>query len=46
MEELLDLKRRMEQERPAPWEDLPDLALYMDQIIAYINQMSSLSSAL
>ncbi len=36
MEELLDLKTRMEEERPAPWEELPDLALYMDQIIAYM----------
>ena len=36
MEELLDLKRRMEQERPAPWEELPDLALYMDQVISYM----------
>lgn len=36
MEELLELKRRMEQERPIPWEELPDLALYMDQIISYM----------
>ena len=36
MEELQDLKSRMEQERPSPWEELPDLALYMDQIIAYM----------
>lgn len=36
MEELLDLKKRMEEERPTPWEELPDLALYMDQIIAYM----------
>ena len=36
MEELRDLKRRMEQERPAPWEELPDLALYMDQVISYM----------
>ena len=36
MDELLDLKRRMEQERPAPWEELPDLALYMDQVISYM----------
>ena len=36
MEELLDLKDRMERERPTPWEELPDLALYMDQIIAYM----------
>ena len=36
MEELQDLRNRMEHERPAPWEELPDLALYMDQIIAYM----------
>ena len=36
MEELLDLKKRMEEERPTPWEELPDLALYMDQIISYM----------
>ena len=36
MEELLELKSRMEQERPTPWTDLPDLALYMDQIISYM----------
>ena len=36
MDELRDLKRRMEQERPTPWEDLPDVALYMDQLISYM----------
>lgn len=36
MEELLDLKRRLEEERPATWAELPDLALYMDQIISYM----------
>ena len=36
MEELQDLKARMEQERPTPWEDLPDIALYMDQLISYM----------
>ena len=36
MEELLDLKRRMEEQRPAAWEELPDLALYMDQIVSYM----------
>lgn len=36
MEELLDLKRRLEQERPADWRELPDIALYMDQIISYL----------
>lgn len=36
MDELLELKRRMEQERPASWEQLPDIALYMDQIISFM----------
>lgn len=36
MDELQDLKHRMEQERPTPWDELPDLALYMDQVIAYM----------
>lgn len=36
MEELLDLKQRMEQERPVEWEQLPDIALYMDQIISFM----------
>ena len=33
MEELLDLKRRLEQERPADWRELPDIALYMDCLL-------------
>ena len=36
MNELMDLKERMEHERPAQWHELPDIALYMDQIIAYM----------
>lgn len=36
MEELMELKERMEHERPAQWHDLPDIALYMDQIISYM----------
>jgi len=36
MEELLELKNRMEQERPASWDALPDIALYMDQLISYM----------
>ena len=36
MDELQELKHRMEQERPTPWEDLPDIALYMDQLISYM----------
>ena len=36
MKELMDLKERMEHERPAQWHELPDIALYMDQIISYM----------
>lgn len=36
MNELMDLKERMEHEHPAQWHELPDIALYMDQIIAYM----------
>ena len=38
MDELQNLKDRMRQERPTPWEDLPDIALYMDQLIAYMSR--------
>lgn len=38
MDELQNLKKRMEQERPTPWEDLPDIALYMDQLISYMSR--------
>lgn len=36
MEELRELKERLDHERPASWETLPDIALYMDQIISYM----------
>ncbi len=36
MEELKQLKQRLEEERPVTWEELPDLALYMDQVISYM----------
>lgn len=36
MEELQELKSRMESQRPAQWEELPDLSLYMDQVIGYM----------
>lgn len=53
MEELHDLRARMEQERPTRWEELPDIALYMDQLISYMprqlirfDQSSPLTSAM
>ncbi len=36
MDELKQLKQQLERERPAAWEELPDLALYMDQVISYM----------
>ena len=36
MEELKQLRQLLEQERPVRWDELPDLALYMDQIISYM----------
>jgi len=36
LEELHELKARLEQERPTAWRDLPDIALYMDQLISYM----------
>ena len=36
MEELRELKGRLEKERPADWDALPDIGLYMDQLISYM----------
>ena len=36
MEELKQLKDRLEKERPVAWDELPDIALYMDQVISYM----------
>jgi len=36
MEELQQLKDKLEHDRPVAWQELPDLALYMDQVISYM----------
>ena len=36
MEEIRELKERLERERPVAWEELPDIGLYMDQLISYM----------
>lgn len=36
MEELEQLKQRLSEERPDGWEDLPDIPLYMDQVVGYL----------
>lgn len=38
MEELAELKKRLEEERPMPWDSFPDIGLYMDQIISYVGR--------
>ena len=36
MKEIRELKERLEGERPVAWEELPDIGLYMDQLISYM----------
>ena len=38
MKELEELKQRLEQDRPVDWDSLPDLSLYMDQVIGYMSR--------
>lgn len=38
MEELSELKRRLATERPDDWEELPDIPLYMDQVVGYLSR--------
>ena len=38
MEKLQELASRMVSERPADWDSLPDLSLYMDQVVGYMSR--------
>ncbi|MCC8123195.1 MAG: DUF1836 domain-containing protein [Oscillospiraceae bacterium] len=38
MEELQELKRRLAEERPQAWDAMPDINLYMDQIISCMSR--------
>lgn len=38
LEELERLKSRMASERPAHWDALPDIPLYMDQVVSYLGR--------
>lgn len=42
MDELKELKERLSQERPAQWRDLPDIGLYMDQVVSYMPRAAHL----
>ena len=44
MEEMQDLKQRLQEQRPASWENLPDISLYMDQVLSILeNSLSGFS---
>ena len=38
MEDLTELRQRLRTQRPVPWEQLPDVALYMDQVLSYMDR--------
>ena len=38
MQEFEHLQDRLRQQRPVPWEQLPDFALYMDQVLSYMDR--------
>jgi len=38
LEKLQELKQRLRQERPQSWEAMPDIDLYMDQVISYMSR--------
>ncbi len=40
MDELLEMKQRLREQRPASWENLPDIPLYMDQVLALMNRQT------
>ncbi len=44
MEDLSKLKEQLRSERPVPWDSLPDIDLYMDQLISYMPRQQLISS--
>ena len=41
MEELEELKRQLMEQRPDGWDSLPDIPLYMDQVLSYLSRQLS-----
>lgn len=41
MEELAELKRLLMDARPADWDSLPDIPLYMDQVVGYLSRQTA-----
>ena len=38
MNGLKDIKKSLSEERPAAWDDIPDMDLYMDQVLGYMRR--------
>ena len=38
MQDLEALRERLQTQRPMPWDQLPDFALYMDQVLSYMDR--------
>lgn len=38
MHDLDTMRQRLREQRPVPWEQLPDFALYMDQVLSYMDR--------
>lgn len=38
MKDLTELQKSLREQRPVPWEQLPDFALYMDQVLSYMER--------
>ena len=41
LEELADLKQLLMDARPAGWDGLPDIPLYMDQVVGYLSRQTA-----
>ncbi len=40
MKEVSNLKERLREQRPASWETLPDIPLYMDQVLSLMSRQT------
>ena len=38
MDDLMALRESLRSQRPVPWDQLPDFALYMDQVLSYMDR--------
>ena len=41
MDEILSIKKLLDEDRPECWDTLPDIELYMDQVISYLPRQSA-----